>query len=131
MLFTKCILEPTSAEDGERISIMSRHTLNDGKTPDKRILESSFDVHFPNLGPAPNLIGPYLREEISWNKFAEKYLEQIRMDTPAALVRLLAHRALHKDITLLCIEECPERCHRRLLAEECKRFEYFLAIVCR
>ncbi len=32
----------------------------------------------------------------------------------------LALRAINEDITLLCKEDTPEKCHRRLLAEECK-----------
>jgi len=37
MLKSKCILAEKNIDDGQRISIMSRHTLNDGKTPDERI----------------------------------------------------------------------------------------------
>ena len=49
MLKSKCILSSKKPEDGTRISIMSRHTLNDGKTPDERITEDSFDIHQPEL----------------------------------------------------------------------------------
>jgi len=33
----------------------------------------------------------------------------------------LSKEALKKDITLLCLEDAPDECHRRLLAEECKK----------
>lgn len=39
MLKTACILSERTEEQGVRISVMSRHTLEDGKTPDKRIME--------------------------------------------------------------------------------------------
>jgi len=37
-LSTGCILSPRQESDGTRISVMSRHTLNDGKTSDERIV---------------------------------------------------------------------------------------------
>ena len=40
-LYTKSILKPRSSRDGRRISVMSRHTLEDGVTQDKRITEKS------------------------------------------------------------------------------------------
>ena len=32
-------------------------------------------------------------------------------------------KGLERDITLLCSEENADRCHRRLLAKECKKYE--------
>lgn len=72
ILRTSCILIPRSPIDGIRISVMSRHTLNDGKTPDHRLM-GMFDEHRPELGPAPKLIGDYYRG-LSWAEFAEKIL---------------------------------------------------------
>ena len=39
------------------------------------------------------------------------------------LVKKLAHDALSEDITLLCVEEDAQFCHRRVLAEICVVFE--------
>lgn len=61
MLKTKCILAPESENDGLRISIMSRHTLEDGKTPDSRITPNHFDLHLPILAPHPKDVGAYYR----------------------------------------------------------------------
>ena len=41
-LFTKCILKEKENNDGLRISVMSRHTQNDGVKLDKRITSSFF-----------------------------------------------------------------------------------------
>lgn len=49
MLKSKCILSPIDDKDGIRISIMSRHTLQDGKTNDIRIIKQIFDEHRPEL----------------------------------------------------------------------------------
>lgn len=133
MLFTKCILGEREITDGIRISVMSRHTLNDGKTIDHRI-DGQFDEHQWALGPNGKLIGNYYKppehpERIDWDEFEKGYVAWIRRSDRIPLVRLLAFRASQSDLTIMCIEETPERCHRRLLAEECLRYEPGLTLV--
>ncbi len=119
MLFTKSILSDSLAEDGFRISVMSRHTLKDGVTPDLRI--KHFDVHLPILGPSPKLIGDYYKRNLSWIDFEIRYLEEIRNPRVLDFVIRLTKKAIKQDVTILCIEESADQCHRRLLAEECQR----------
>ncbi len=52
MLRTKCILLPKEREDGLRISVMSRHTEDDGKTFCPK-LNKMCAAHYSILGPAP------------------------------------------------------------------------------
>lgn len=106
---------------------MSRHTKNDGKTPDERI--KSVDEHQSSLGPSPTLIGSYYKRGLSWEKYQELYLSEIRTEPKSSLVRALAKKALTHDVTLLCIEETAEQCHRRLLAEECQTYEPELDVI--
>ncbi|MEQ1500319.1 MAG: DUF488 domain-containing protein [Parcubacteria group bacterium] len=127
MLLTKSILSDVSVSDGLRISVMSRHTLNDGVTPDKRI--KSFDLHLPIVGPSPKLIGSYYKKEIDWFVFENKYLDEIRSSNKFFIVQMLAEIALVRDVTLMCVEDTPEFCHRRLLAEECKKINPSLKII--
>jgi len=75
MLYTGCILNDNSV--GTRISVMSRHTLNDGKTPDERITESSYDEWMPELAPSARLIGGYYGGQVSWDTFPDMYLGEI------------------------------------------------------
>ncbi len=127
-LYTKSIFKETSLEDGLRISVMSRHTLNDGKIPDTRITRDKYDKHMPELAPPLKLVGSWYKGRISWAEFELAYLQHIR--GPVSLtIEALAVEALTKDITLLCAEETPEYCHRRLLAEECKIYEPSLIIM--
>jgi len=119
-LYTKCILNPASSEEGVRISVMSRHTLNDGKTPDTR-LNDQYLEHLQKLGPPAKLIGDYYKRGLKWEEFEKRYLDYLQNPEIKNLIEDLARRALVKDLTLLCIEETPERCHRRLIAEECQR----------
>lgn len=127
MLFTKCILAESSPDDGLRVSIMSRHTLDDGVTPDER-LDGRCDIHMSILGPSGKLIGKYKRKEISWLEFELAYLDELRRAPKIRLVRLLTRFARIQNITTLCIGDTAEFCHRRVLAEECVRHEPRLRI---
>lgn len=121
MIRTKGILAPKEPSDGRRLSIMSRHTLNDGVTPDSRIGLSSYDEWAPVFAPPAKLIGDYYLRGLLWQEFERNYLEYLQRPEVRREVRILAERGLNEVITLLCIEDSPQYCHRRLLAEECKR----------
>jgi len=123
MLKTKSILYDKEDTDGLRISVMSRHTLNDGITPHPEITDSSYNQWLQILAPPVKLIGDYYKRGLPWEQFEQKYLDYIRSSNVQTEVQKLAERSLDSVITLLCIEESPEFCHRRLLAEECKRYQ--------
>lgn len=125
-LVTKCILSEID-NDEIRISIMSRHTLNDGKTPNPNI--SRFTEWNKELAPNPRLAGQYYRNEIEWEDFARSYTESLHSPQKTHAVEELIDRAKQNTIVVMCIELSPERCHRRLLAEECKRRCPDLAVV--
>lgn len=121
MLLTGCIYQPSGNE--LRVSVMSRHTLDDGKTPDPNIEEgTSWHIHWPELGPPPRLIGSYYKRGLPWEEFERQYLEYLRTDPRAveAISRLIT-RSRIGDHIILCKEETPERCHRRLIAEYCQK----------
>ena len=121
-LYTKCILHPREDRDGRRISVMSRHTLADGITPDLRITADVFDEWYHILAPQDTLVGAYYKRGLSWEDFALQYLASLRKNRHAEKVKKFAERAFAIDITLLCIEETSEHCHRGLLAEECQLY---------
>jgi len=102
---------------------MSRHTLNDGITPDPRITPTIFDEWMPELAPPTKLVGDYYHRNLPWVQFEQRYKEYLRRDDVSAPVSTLAKRALSYDITLLCVEETAQYCHRRILTEECQRYE--------
>lgn len=128
MLFTKCILSKRSHEDGLRISVMSRHTLEDGRTPDSRIRPEMFDFHFPILGPSPVLIGGFHKRMVGWQDFVIRYQDELNDPFRRGFAESLARVALATDVTLLCIEPDPMHCHRRLLAQVCRSIVPELAI---
>ncbi|MBI5913266.1 DUF488 domain-containing protein [Candidatus Azambacteria bacterium] len=127
-LWTRCIKEPKRDTDGVRISVMSRHTLDDGVTPDPEITPDMFDEWRKELGPPPKLIGPYRRKEISWDEFAKKFRAYLLLPQGELLLRRLIKRARISSVTILCVEDAPKQCHRRLIAELCAEIDPSLEV---
>lgn len=124
MIQTRCILKPRARREGTRISIMSRHTLSDGITTDERITKELFDEHDTRLAPHPRIIGAYYRQNLTWEEFAELYIKQITKGeiSQRALAELIVRSRHGETLTLLCVEESPERCHRKLLMHILREF---------
>ena len=122
-LFTKCILSEKEVGDGIRISVMSKHTLNDGVTADARISNNSYDYHCRELAPSLGLIGDYYKRGLSWEEFEFRFHEEIKDSSIQIVLKEIATRSLSENITLMCIEKEFQFCHRRILVEECKRLE--------
>lgn len=120
MLKTKCIKADRDNADGRRISIMSRHTLADGVTPDPEITDDLYDEWWQELGPPPALIGAYYRRGMKWSDFESGYRAHLAQPEVAARLGRVAILSLREDITLLCLEPEPDYCHRRLVAEACQ-----------
>jgi uncharacterized protein YeaO (DUF488 family) len=108
---------------------MSRHTLNDGVTPDPAITEELFDRWWPEIAPPAKLIGAYCRQEISWEDFEREFLNHLKSSTAAVRLRHLAALSRNGTITILCVEPTPEHCHRRLVAEACRRINPLLDVI--
>src|SRR3989344_9342149 len=103
MIYTKSILKPRETSDGIRISIMSRHTLNDGVTPDSRINENSYDEWARVFAPPLKLIGDYYKRGLSWGDFERRYKKYLSSPEISSHVRNLASISLSENLTLLCI----------------------------
>jgi uncharacterized protein YeaO (DUF488 family) len=73
-------------------------------------------------------MGDYYKRGLCWEDFEKRYLEYLRTQRNNEL-QVLAARATRHPITLLCIEETPQNCHRRLLAEECRKYQNSLEII--
>ena len=73
--------------------------------------------HVPLLAPSDALFTSYRGGDITWDEYSERYLELL---AEREVAREL-DRALFADAVLLCSEDTPERCHRRLAAEYLRR----------
>ncbi len=79
-------------------------------------------IYLEILAPSKELLNSYKNKEITWQEYEElfnKELEEKRKE----IAKLLKRLNLDKGC-LLCSEEKPEKCHRRLVAEFLKR-EFF------
>lgn len=73
-------------------------------------------VHLTSLAPTQEMLDRYKKDKVEWSVYEREFLE------------LMAHRgietSLSKDVVaescLLCSEEKPQKCHRRLVAEYLK-----------
>lgn len=78
----------------------------------KSILGADY-LHLPILAPTQPMLDQYKKEKRGWNTYEESFLH------------LIAERAIEKnvqpelleDACLLCSEDKPHQCHRRLVAE--------------
>jgi len=75
-------------------------------------------VHVPSLAPTEEILTEY-RKDHKWDKYVERF--EALMDErniPKSLDRTLIEE---KACCLLCSEETPDKCHRRLVAERIAR----------
>ena len=74
-------------------------------------------VHVPDLAPTPELLDAFKKHRGTWQEYEDGFLD------------LMARRRVEKaidpelleDACLLCSEDKPHYCHRRLIAEHLKR----------
>lgn len=72
-------------------------------------------AHIPKLAPTKDLLDAYRKEKGSWSDYAVKFLDLMR----AREIERLDPAELD-GACLLCSEDKPHHCHRRLVAEYLK-----------
>ncbi len=70
-------------------------------------------VHVPGLAPTKDLLGDYRQGRIDWNTYETRFLDLMRERRIEATVP----KEVVRDGCLLCSEDQPHHCHRRLVAE--------------
>ena len=128
-LRTKTIKSIREDGDGLRISVMSRHTLNDGVTPDEGITEGSFDEWWPDLAPPARLIGSYYKRGLPWDVFEREFVRYLESPEVQSRLAHLIEISRISNVTILCVEETSEKCHRRLIAEACRKTDPSLEVI--
>lgn len=99
---------------------MNRHTLNDGVTADRTITGDMYDEWWPDLSAPPALLGDYYKRGLPWEDFESQYLEHLSDPKPKEQLHRLTALAVENNVTILCTEDTPEFCHRRLLISQCR-----------
>jgi uncharacterized protein (DUF488 family) len=72
--------------------------------------------HKPKLAPTEEILNAYQKKEITWEQYEVKYLDLI---SGRQIENLLSPEEINNSC-LLCSEDKPDNCHRRLLAEYLK-----------
>jgi uncharacterized protein (DUF488 family) len=70
-------------------------------------------LHLPELAPTQDMIDAYRKEKGDWSQFATRFLALME----ARKVESRIDPAVLADGCLLCSEDKPHHCHRRLVAE--------------
>jgi uncharacterized protein (DUF488 family) len=74
-------------------------------------------VHLPELAPTQDILDALVKEKGQWSEYERRFKEL--MET-RRIAETLA-KALRDGDCLLCSEDTPEHCHRRLVAEYVQR----------
>jgi uncharacterized protein (DUF488 family) len=74
-------------------------------------------VHLPELAPTQDILDEYKKNKGDWAVYEQKFLELMRRRE----VENTVPRTLVEDGCLLCSEDKPHHCHRRLVAEYLKQ----------
>ena len=69
--------------------------------------------HVPSLAPQKALLSDYREKRVDWQTYEQRYLGDLE---PARIEHDLCDLSLDRAC-LLCSEETPDQCHRRLAAE--------------
>ncbi len=70
-------------------------------------------VHLPNLAPTREMLSDYRKRRIDWNVYEARFLDLVR----ERRIEETIPREVLNEGCLLCSEDQPHRCHRRLVAE--------------
>ena len=70
-------------------------------------------VHLPDLAPTKELLGDYRKGRIDWSTYETRFLDLMRR---RRIEETLSREVLDEGC-LLCSEDQPHHCHRRLVAE--------------
>lgn len=81
----------------------------------RSILDAEY-IHFPELAPTKEILDEYRKNKGDWHTYEKSFRELIE--------KRRIEDCLQKDIfdygCLLCSEDTPKQCHRRLVAEYLK-----------
>lgn len=70
-------------------------------------------THLPELAPTQDILKAYKKKQATWSDYEHKFLELLR----SRRVEESIPREILDGGCLLCSEEKPDHCHRRLVAE--------------
>ncbi len=73
-------------------------------------------IHIPDLAPTRDILDPYKKKKGEWFLYERQFLDLMR----SRRIEDKVERQVLDSACLLCSEESPDHCHRRLVAEYLK-----------
>lgn len=107
----KTIYDPPEPSDGRRVLVMTLWP--------RGVSKAKVDVWFKELGAPMDLVHAWKAGRVAWRDFARAY--NANLGGKEGLLRELAAESRDGDVTLLCTDKDPMRCHRSLLKEAIER----------
>ena len=106
---------PRHAGEGVRIGTVRRPPRGVRKA--RYAKDNWFDVWYPELSPAPDLMvqGQSAESRTEWNAFVRKFRKQMSEHAPSRTLDLLSALSATTNFSLGCYCEHEERCHRSVL----------------
>lgn len=105
----KRVYEPASPDDGRRI-LATRYWA-------RGVPKSAVDEYDTKVAPSRELLREFKHEGLTWEGYVPRYLEEMRSEAAQSDINRLAEMAKSGRITLMCICEDENRCHRSLLRQ--------------
>ncbi|MBW7943955.1 DUF488 domain-containing protein [Patescibacteria group bacterium] len=118
-LYTKSVQAPVSPDDGIRVCIMRR--------PGADVV---WDIWMPHLAPSHEVLTARHQNTMTKPEFNAWFEEHV-LKGEREYLDILIEMAKKHTVTILCWEEDPQTCHRKLVAEECRKIDPELEVVIR
>lgn len=116
-LKTKSVQAKLDKSDGIRVCIMRR--------PEAGV---KWDIWMPHLAPSHQLLSDYHNKVINWREYCGRFKVEV-LQKDREYLDILIDMSQKHTVTILCWEVIPDKCHRRLVAEECKKICKDLEVV--
>jgi len=105
----KRVYEPASPDDGYRV-LATRYWP-------RGVPKSAVDEYTTKTAPSRELLREFKHEGLTWEQYVPRYLEEMRAEAAIDDIKRLAAIAKSGSMTLMCICEDENRCHRSLLRD--------------
>ena len=109
----KTIYDKSEPSDGERILVMRIWPRGISKE------RAKLDAWMKDLGTERELIKKWKSGKVTWPEFEREYRQSLK--GKEEVLKDLAARSRKGDITLLCTDKDPARCHRTILADAIRK----------
>jgi len=105
----KRIYDPPSEDDGYRV-------LSTRYWP-RGIPKSRVHEYTTRTAPSRALLREFKHEGLGWEDYVPRYLEEMRSEDAISVIRRLATKAESESMTLMCVCDDDNHCHRSLLRD--------------